>query len=47
MYSTGLFDRAWGKYRQAIETSWQPYVEGSIDLDQAVSRMIDKIDPHW
>lgn len=37
LYSTGLFDRAWPRYRQAVETNWQPYVDGKVTLDDAVA----------
>jgi len=40
MYATGLFDRAWGKYRQPVEESWKPYVDGKVSLDAAISRTI-------
>jgi hypothetical protein len=37
MYSTGLFDRAWSRYRAAVERNWRPYVDGRITLEQAVT----------
>jgi len=40
LYSTGLFDRAWGRYRKAVEDNWKPYVDGAITLDQAIARTI-------
>jgi hypothetical protein len=36
MYATGLFDRAWGRYRKVIEEHWPPYVEGRVTLQQAI-----------
>lgn len=37
LYSSGLFDRAWSRYREAVESSWQPYVEGAITRDEAIA----------
>ena len=37
LYSTGLFDRAWPQYRKAVETAWQPYVEGTTTRDAAIA----------
>lgn len=36
LYSTGLFDRAWSQYRTPVETSWAPYVAGTVTLDAAI-----------
>jgi hypothetical protein len=40
MYSTGLVDRAWSRYRKPVEESWEPYVRGTITRDQAIERTI-------
>jgi hypothetical protein len=40
LYSTGLIDRAWPRYRKPIEDHWRPYVEGKITLDEAIARSI-------
>ena len=40
MYSTGLFDRAWSRYRAAIETHWERYVRGEITRTEAVERTV-------
>lgn len=37
MYSTALFDCAWSRYRATVERNWQPYVEGRITLEQAIT----------
>lgn len=37
VYSAGLFDRAWGRYRTPVETNWQPYVDGKVTLDEAIA----------
>jgi len=36
MYSTGLFDRAWGQYRGVVEANWRPYVDGKVTLEIAI-----------
>jgi hypothetical protein len=40
MYSTGLVDRAWGRYRKPVEDNWRPYVDGKTTLQQAVDGTI-------
>jgi hypothetical protein len=45
LYSTGLFDRAWPRYRPAVEANWQPYVDGKITLDDAVAGTIKMLPP--
>jgi hypothetical protein len=40
LYSTGLFDRAWGQYREPVETNWAPYVAGTITLDEAIAATV-------
>lgn len=43
LYSTGLFDRAWSRYRKVVEESWKPYVEGQSTLEQAIARTIQGV----
>lgn len=38
LYATGLFDRAWPRYRDLVESVWGPYVAGSVDRDRAVAQ---------
>ena len=40
LYSTGLFDRAWGQYRPAVEQVWSQYVEGKITRAEAIGRTV-------
>jgi hypothetical protein len=40
LYSTGLFDRAWGRYRKVVEENWRPYVDGSLTRDEAIARTV-------
>jgi hypothetical protein len=40
----GIFDRgSWAEYREALETTWRPYVAGSRSLDEAAAGLIDAI----
>ena len=40
LYATGLFDRAWPRFRQAVEREWRPYVDGKTTMDDAVKRLV-------
>jgi hypothetical protein len=40
MYSTGLLDRAWGRYRKPVEANWAPYVEGKVTREAAIAGTI-------
>jgi hypothetical protein len=40
LYSTGLFDRAWSKYRKPIEEHWAPFVRGAGTREQAIQRTV-------
>jgi hypothetical protein len=44
LYATGLFDRAWGRYRKAVETNWGPYVRGTISLEEAIAGTLKTLD---
>ena len=43
MYSTGLFDRAWSRYRPAVERNWRPYVDGEVTMQQAVEGTVKQL----
>jgi hypothetical protein len=43
MYSTGLFDRAWSRYRATVERNWRPYVDGRITVEQAVAGTVKEL----
>jgi hypothetical protein len=45
MYSTGLFDRAWGRYRKPVEEHWAPYVRGEITRAEAIERTLAALAP--
>jgi hypothetical protein len=44
MYATGLFDRAWGRYRRPVETNWEPYLQGKVNLDDAIAGTLKMLD---
>lgn len=43
VYATGLFDRAWGRYRKAVEENWQPYLEGKATMEDAIARTVQAV----
>jgi hypothetical protein len=45
MYSTGLLDRAWGRYRKPVEESWGPYVRGGVTRAEAIARTVAAVTP--
>lgn len=36
----GLYERGWNNYQQVLERYWQPYLDGQIQFDTAISRMV-------
>jgi hypothetical protein len=43
--SSGLFDRAWSQYRKPVETNWEPFVQGKVSRDEAISGMVKMLMP--
>jgi hypothetical protein len=43
LYQTGLFDRAWPQYKTAIETHWQPFVDGKVSREAAIKNVVSAI----
>lgn len=43
LYKTGLFDRAWARYRPAIETHWRPFVDGRVTRDEAIRNVVSAV----
>jgi hypothetical protein len=43
LYATGLLDRAWPQFRGPVEREWQPYIDGQVTLETAVTRLIAAI----
>lgn len=43
LYEQGLIDRGWAPYREPLETHWQAYLEGKIDLPTAAERLVQAI----
>lgn len=41
--SPGLFGRDWARYYQALEQNFLPYINGTGNLDSAVTRCVDQI----
>ena len=39
----GLFMRGWSQYLPMLQMSWQPYLDGRIQFDAAVSRMVSSL----
>jgi len=39
LYATGLFDRAWPRFRGPIETHVQAFIDGKTTLDQMASAL--------
>jgi hypothetical protein len=40
MYATGLLERAWPSYREPAESCRQPFLDGTINRDEAVARTV-------
>lgn len=38
-----LYDRGWGDYEPLLQRYWQPYLDGQVDIDTAVARLINAI----
>lgn len=36
----GLYQRAWPKLQRPLELYWQPYLDGTVDFDKAISNLI-------
>jgi hypothetical protein len=39
----GLYARAWPNLQRPLELYWQPYLEGTIDFDKAISNLINAL----
>lgn len=39
-YRTGVWERGWQPIRAALEKSWQPYLDGKIPFERAVSGLV-------
>jgi hypothetical protein len=40
LYTSGLFVRAWPTWREPLERSWQPYLDGSSSLERAADELV-------
>ena len=43
LYSTGLFDRAWSRYKPVVADYWVPFVAGEIDRAEAIRRTVSSL----
>lgn len=39
----GLYARAWPNFQRPLELYWQPYLEGKVEFDKAVSNLINAL----
>jgi hypothetical protein len=39
----GLYERAWPNLQRPLELYWQPYLEGTVDFDKAISNLINAL----
>ncbi len=39
-YLNGLYARGWQNFQRALELHWQPYLDGKVDFDSAMSSVI-------
>ena len=39
----GLYARAWPNFQRPLELYWQPYLEGTVDFDKAMSNLINAL----
>lgn len=40
---TGLFERSWSMYLPAIERYWHPYLDGKVNIDDAITNVVTAI----
>lgn len=43
LYATGLFERGWPELRHPIERWWKPYLDGSLQLTDAVEGLLQDL----
>lgn len=42
-YRHGLYARGWQSYQSLIERHWKPYLDGQLDFDRAIARIVSAI----
>jgi hypothetical protein len=42
-YRYGLYARGWSAYQRALERYWQPYLEGKVEFETAVARLVSSL----
>jgi hypothetical protein len=43
IYRTGLFDRAWSRFKTPVEAHWKPYLSGEVSREQAIKNVVTAI----
>ena len=42
-YRYGLYARGWSQYQRLLERYWQPYLDGKVEFDTAVARLVSAL----
>jgi hypothetical protein len=42
-YRYGLYARGWSAYQRVLERYWQPYLDGRVEFDTAVARLVSAL----
>ncbi len=42
-YRFGLYARGWSHYQRLLERFWQPYLDGQVEFDTAVARLVSAL----
>jgi len=40
-YRFGLFEKSWPQFRPLLERHWQPYLDGRLNFDSAIARIVN------
>jgi hypothetical protein len=40
LYATGLMERAWPQFKAPLDIHWRPYIDGKVDLNDAVKQVV-------
>lgn len=43
VYANGLFEGSWSAFRRPLETLWQPYIDGRVQLTEAVHQLVGAV----
>jgi len=39
-YRNGVYNRGWENYQRALETYWQPYLDGKADFNHSINAVV-------